>query len=154
ALKTIRGDVELGAKARAMFVDEARLAGRIAHKNVGRVLDAGEHDGVPFIVLEWIDGRSLRDLWRNEDDPRIPPAIALRIVSDACAGLHEAHELRGDDGALLDVVHRDVSPQNVMISRDGVTKLIDFGVAKARARVAGDTSTGGLKGKVRYMSPE
>jgi hypothetical protein len=152
ALKTIREDVGLGPKGRAMFFDEARIARQVVHRNVGLVVDVGEHEGVPYLALEWIDGCSLRALL--PDDEVLPVAIALRIIADACAGLHAAHELRSDDGRLLELVHRDVSPQNVMLSRAGVTKLIDFGVAKARQRLAGDTSTGGLKGKVRYMSPE
>src|SRR5205085_8700863 len=85
---------------------------------------------------------------------RIPAGVALRVCADAAAGLHAAHTLKERDGTMLGVVHRDVSPQNILISNAGSTVLIDFGVAKARDRVAQDTTAGQLKGKIRYMAPE
>jgi eukaryotic-like serine/threonine-protein kinase len=139
-----------------MFLDEARLASRIEHPNVAQILDLGEHHDVLYLVMEWIEGDPLSRLYRATEKKglRIPPGIVLRTIADACGGLHAAHEVRGADGSLLHVVHRDISPQNILVSHDGVAKLIDFGIAKARDRVAGETNAGVLKGKVRYMAPE
>lgn len=139
-----------------MFLDEARIASRIEHANVARILDVGEHGTGHFIVLEWVDGDSLSKLMRaaeQQHDP-IPTGVALRICADAAAGLHAAHVLQDRQGNALGVVHRDVSPQNILVANNGATKLIDFGIAKARDRVSQDTSAGQLKGKVRYMAPE
>ena len=139
-----------------MFLDEARIASRIEHTNVARILDVGEHEGNYFIVMEWVDGDSLSKIIRAAEakKQRVPAGIALRITADAAAGLHAAHELKDREGHSLGVVHRDVSPQNILISNNGATMLIDFGVAKARDRVSQDTSAGQLKGKIRYMAPE
>jgi serine/threonine-protein kinase len=139
-----------------MFLDEARIASRIEHANVARILDVGEHDESTFIVMEWVDGDSLSKVVRaaEQKKQRIPNGIALRVCADAAAGLHAAHILQERDGTHLGVVHRDVSPQNILISNAGSTVLIDFGVAKARDRVSQDTSAGQLKGKIRYMAPE
>jgi len=140
-----------------MFVDEARIASRIEHGNVARILDVGEQDeNATYIVMEWVDGDSLSKMARaaEQKKQRIPAGIALRICADAAAGLHAAHVLTQRDGAPLGVVHRDVSPQNILVSNAGATLIIDFGVAKARDRVSQDTSAGQLKGKIRYMAPE
>ena len=139
-----------------MFLDEARIASKIEHVNVARILDVGEHAESTFIVMEWIDGDSLSKVIRAAEQKKqfVPAGIALRICADAAAGLHAAHILEERDGTLLGVVHRDVSPQNILVSNNGTTVIIDFGVAKARDRVAQDTSTGQLKGKIRYMAPE
>jgi eukaryotic-like serine/threonine-protein kinase len=139
-----------------MFMDEARIASRIEHQNVARILDVGEHDGHYFIVMEWVDGDSVSKIMRALDARKehIPTGIGLRIGADAAAGLHAAHELKDQAGATLGVVHRDVSPQNILVSTTGASVLIDFGVAKARDRVSQETSVGQLKGKVRYMAPE
>ncbi len=141
-----------------MFLDEARLASRIQHENVVRVLEWGEDGGCLFIAMEYLEGDSLRKLARGlaKHDPRapFPMAVALRLAAETCAGLHAAHELCDEEGRPLDVVHRDVSPQNVIVGLDGHAKLIDFGVAKARYRLASETTAGTLKGKVEYMAPE
>lgn len=141
---------------KGMFLDEANIASRIEHSNVARILDVGEFDGNYFIVMEWVDGDSLSKVIRAAEarKSRVPTGVALRVCADAAAGLHAAHTLKDRDGAPLGVVHRDVSPQNILISNAGSTVLIDFGVAKARDRVAQDTTAGQLKGKIRYMAPE
>jgi serine/threonine protein kinase len=139
-----------------MFLDEARIASRIEHGNVARIVDVGEQEESTFIVMEWVDGDSLSKVVRAAEQrkQRVPAGIALRVCADAAAGLHAAHVLKERDGTPLGVVHRDVSPQNILISNAGTTVLIDFGVAKARDRVSQETSAGQLKGKIRYMAPE
>src|SRR5512140_1321091 len=155
-IKTILPQFAAQEQFQTMFMDEARVAAAIDHPNVARTLDVGENDDLLFLVMEWIDGESLSRLQRavEKNGAKLPPGVILRIAADACAGLHAAHELRDASGSLLNVVHRDVSPQNVLVSTTGVAKLIDFGVAKARDRASEGTSAGELKGKIRYMSPE
>ena len=120
-----------------MFLDEARIASKIEHANVARIMDVGEDQGNYFIVMEWVDGDSLSKILRAAEQrkEKIPAGVALRICADAAAGLHAAHELKDRDGTELGVVHRDVSPQNVLVGNNGATSVIDFGVAKARDRV-------------------
>lgn len=158
AIKTVSPQFARDPRVCGMFVKEASLAAAIEHPNVVHLYDVGIHDDVPYFVMEWVDGCSLRDVARRvvETGERVPPSIALRIAADLCAGLHAAHELTDDVGQPLGLVHRDVSPHNVLVTRDGVAKLIDFGVAKARdlATNTEDSMVGGLKGKVRYMAPE
>ncbi len=139
-----------------MFVDEARISSGIAHANVARILDAGENTVTPYLVMEYIDGESIARLTEQvkKAGVKFPAGIALRLIADAAAGLHAAHELRDRDGMLLNVVHRDVSPQNVLVRNVGTAAVIDFGIAKARDRLAEETRAGNLKGKVRYMAPE
>lgn len=156
AVKTIRNELHADPRYQEMFLDEARIASGIEHPNVAQILDLGEQDGHLYIVLEWVDGESLARLAKlsTKQGGPLPLELTLRIVDDACAGLHAAHELRDVDGVNLGVVHRDVSPHNVLITTAGATKLIDFGVAKARHRSAGETQAGLVKGKIRYMAPE
>jgi len=156
AVKTILPLYAQDLRFQQMFLDEARIASGIEHQNVAQILDLGEENDVLYIAMEWVDGDSLSKLFRAAEKTgnRLPVSIVCRIVSDACAGLHAAHELHDKSGELLNVVHRDVSPQNILVSTKGQAKLIDFGIAKARDRVAGDTSTGFLKGKILYMAPE
>lgn len=156
AVKTVLPEHATDAGFRTMLLDEARIAAAIDHPNVARILDVGEDRDVPFLVLEYVAGDSLNRLHRKlaEDDRRIPPELVLRILSDTCAGLHVAHELVGADGTPLGIVHRDISPQNILLSELGIAKLIDFGVAKAAGRLSAETATGIIKGKVAYMAPE
>jgi tetratricopeptide (TPR) repeat protein len=157
ALKTIVPKLASDAGFRQMFLDEARVASRIEHPNVAQVLDLGEERGVLFLVMEWIDGESLVNLGRAVGcgtDERIPVGILSRIMVDVCAGVHAAHELTDDEGLPMGVVHRDVSPHNLLVGFRGTTKVIDFGIAKARNRMSQDTSIGLLKGKIAYMAPE
>jgi serine/threonine-protein kinase len=139
-----------------MLLDEARIASAIDHENVVRIVELGEQRETLYIVMEWIDGEPLSSLLRTLDRKRsaFPLAIALRIVAETCAGAHAAHELRGPDGTELGVVHRDISPQNVIVTCTGRVKLIDFGIVKAKDRAIGETTDGTLKGKIKYMAPE
>jgi len=160
ALKMLRPELAENVEFRKMFFDEARIASRVRHPNVCGTFEMGEQSGVLYLAMEWLDGPSLMRVLRPGDDEttdcdRIPvrPRIAARIVADACAGLHAAHELVGDDGRPLGVVHRDVSPHNILITSDGVVKVTDFGVAKALGK-SHMTMAGQLKGKLAYMAPE
>ena len=156
ALKTILPTYSSDRQFCDMFLDEARIAAQIDQENVARILEIGEDRGLLYYAMELIDGESVRKLYRDvrAAGHAFPMGVALRIVADACAGLHATHELRADDGAPLEVVHRDVSPQNLLVSIRGTTKLIDFGVAKANARRSEETAAGTLKGKIEYMAPE
>ncbi|MBI2896304.1 MAG: protein kinase [Deltaproteobacteria bacterium] len=138
-----------------MLLDEARLAGRIAHPNVGQVLEIGDADGVPFLVMEYLHGEPLSFVLRRalKVDGKPPIDLMVRIIAWACEGAHAAHELRAPSGENLNLVHRDLSPQNVFVTYDGAAKVVDFGVAKAKGRST-LTEPGTLKGKFSYMSPE
>ncbi|HVV16743.1 MAG TPA: serine/threonine-protein kinase [Polyangia bacterium] len=138
-----------------MFLDEARLAALLDHPNVVRIIEVG-HDGEEyFLAMELVQGKPLSAVLRKAAREKRPPspALAAYIMAQAASGLGYAHALTDGDGRPLGVVHRDVSPQNVLLSFEGAVKLIDFGVARAFGRVA-HTSPGGLKGKIEYMSPE
>jgi serine/threonine-protein kinase len=138
-----------------MFLDEGRLAARVRHPNVVQVQELCQEDGELFLVMEYLEGEAAAGLARR-CRVRAKPldrALATYVVSEAAAGLHVAHELRDPDGASLDIVHRDVSPENVFIGYDGTVKVLDFGIAKARDRTS-KTEVGTLKGKFEYMSPE
>ncbi len=138
-----------------MFRDEARLAAMLHHPNVVPVTDVVESDGELFLVMEYVDSVALSTLLKTAADKRekLPPAVVVRILVDALSGLHAAHEAVDMRGNRLEIVHRDVSPQNVIVGSDGSSRLIDFGVAKARHRLT-ETKSGSLKGKYGYMSPE
>jgi len=138
-----------------MFLDEARLAALLDHPNIVRIIEVG-HDGEEyFLAMELVQGKPLSAVLRKAARERRPPspALAAYIIAQAASGLGYAHALTDGDGRPLGVVHRDVSPQNVLLSFEGAVKMIDFGVARAFGRVA-HTSPGGLKGKIEYMSPE
>jgi serine/threonine protein kinase len=156
ALKTILPSFADEPRFRSMFVNEAKIAAGIEHVNVAHIWDMGEQAGLLYLAMEWVDGASLQELERSAQRAAeaLPISVLLRIMADVCAGLHAAHELGDVHGKSLNVVHRDVSPQNILISTAGVAKLIDFGVAKARRRRSEDTATGIIKGKLQYMAPE
>ena len=138
-----------------MFLDEASLASQVRHPHVIEILDLGEVDRILYLVMEWVDGEPLNIIMKYAATRGgIPLAIAVSITAQACRGLHAAHELRDENGALVGLVHRDVSPQNVLLTYEGVVKVVDFGVAKATSRASNDTEAGQLKGKIAYMSPE
>jgi len=139
-----------------MFIEEARLAAMVDHPNVVHIHEVGQDEHEYFMVMEYVDGPSAGALARRarERARAMPTSIATSIVMQACDGLHAVHEICADEnGDNLGIVHRDVSPHNLMISRAGVVKLVDFGVAKAKDTNI-RTNTGGIKGKFPYMSPE
>ena len=133
-----------------MFLDEARVASRVEHRNVVQVFGVGAADGAPFLVMELLRGRSAADLASIE---RVPIAVALDVLAQAADGLHAAHEARDAAGAPLSIVHRDISPQNLFVCASGDVKVVDFGIAAARGRQAA-TRTDELKGKLSYIAPE
>lgn len=138
-----------------MFFDEGRTVSLLHHRNVVRMHYFGFEGDTPYLAMEYLHGVDVRSILRatlHEGGP-LPRALALSIMIDVCAGLHHAHEARSLDGQPLEIVHRDVSPQNVIVTFDGEIKLIDFGIARARGR-AHETKAGALKGKVPYMAPE
>lgn len=136
-----------------MFLREARIAAGLDHPNIAHVSDIGEIHGEPFFVMQYIHGRDLRAIAKALDGKAMPLAAALTIATSLAAGLHYVHERRGPDGRGLGLVHRDVSPSNVVVGYDGDVKLVDFGIAKSSEQRSA-TRTGVLKGKVNYMAPE
>ncbi|AGP39870.1 serine/threonine-protein kinase [Sorangium cellulosum] len=158
AVKTMLPALSSDPRCKRMFLTESRIAARIKHPNVCAILDQGEQSGVLYFVMEWIDGDALVALQggstRKQGRP-LPLPVAVRIAIEAARGLHAAHELRDEDGALVGLVHRDVSPHNILITRDGSVKIADFGVAKAVAQADNPTTnTGHMKGKILFMAPE
>jgi serine/threonine protein kinase len=154
AIKTALAEDLASADFQRLFLDEARIASLIQHPNVCAIHGLDEERGVVYLVMDWSDGASLREFLDAMPERRLGYAIAVRVVAHVCAGLHAAHELEGDDGKPLHVVHRDVSPQNVLLSAQGHVKITDFGVAKARGQLHRPTETGEMKGKLSYMAPE
>ncbi|MBS2017503.1 MAG: protein kinase [Deltaproteobacteria bacterium] len=156
ALKTMLQGLSADPRFERMFLKEADIARSIDHPNVCQVLDLGEQRGVLYLVMEWIDGDSLATLRDalEERNERVPVAIAARIAEQAARGLAAAHSLRDDAGEHAGVVHRDVSPQNILLRADGLVKIVDFGVAKALERTDHTTQSGFIKGKVAYLAPE
>jgi serine/threonine-protein kinase len=154
AIKLCRPELAEDPAFRTMFLDEARLAARIHHPNVVATIDVSDGDAL-YLVMDYVEGGRVSDLITLEA-PRgghVPIAIALRVLVDALSGLHAAHTALGPSGEPLKIVHRDVSPQNVLVGVDGVTRVVDFGVAKAEAR-ATTTGDNEIKGKLAYMAPE
>jgi serine/threonine protein kinase len=155
AIKKILPTMGEDAEFISMFVDEARIAVQLSHANIVQVLELGKHDDHLYIAMEYIPGRDLRQLIERFRRRHLPMPIpqACRIVAEVCEALDYAHRKRDTSGRPLGIVHRDVSPQNVLVSYDGEVKLIDFGIAKAESRLQ-RTQAGILKGKFSYMSPE
>jgi serine/threonine-protein kinase len=154
AVKTMLPVFRREPEAERMFVQEAALTARVHHPNVVEVLDLGDDKDVVYIVMEWIQGEPLSVITRAAPGGRIPFAAAVRIVSQTCAGLHAAHEVADDKGSPVGLVHRDVSPHNVLVGFDGLVKVVDFGIAKAEFASSERTAPGALKGKLAYMAPE
>ena len=159
ALKIIHPHLAQEESFVRMFLDEARLASAISHRNVCNVFDFGETDGRFYIAMDYLAGQSLRDVLRRmrkvdlQMEPMRVAAYVAYMMAEACEGLHAAHELHGPDGQPLNVVHRDVSPHNLFVTYDGNVSVVDFGIARASDRVQ-STATGVLKGKFSYMAPE
>lgn len=153
AVKAMLPELAQQSDFRAMFLEEGQIVRSIEHPNVVRVHEVGEQNGTLFMSMDWVEGDSLLAVIREAKKRRpIPPEMAVKIISDAAAGLHAAHELRGWDGELRNLVHCDVSPHNILVGIDGHAKLVDFGVANASLTSGDDTER--IKGKFSYMSPE
>jgi serine/threonine protein kinase len=154
-VKRIR--IENGSDAQSidMFLDEARLVASLHHRNIVQVHDVGEEAGKYFFAMEYVHGEDARTLLRHvkEKKEQIPLEHVVTIVTGAAAGLHYAHELKGPDWKPLNIVHRDISPGNILIGFDGAVKVVDFGIAKNELQSV-ETQAGETKGKLGYMSPE
>jgi eukaryotic-like serine/threonine-protein kinase len=155
-IKCLRADLAADGDAQKMFLEEARISARLGHPNIVQTYEVG-HDGqFPFITMEYVEGQTLEKLVRRarkQAGELIPLPIHLEILVQVLAGLHFAHELADFDGAPLRLVHRDVSPQNVMVTYEGHVKVLDFGIAKV-ADSSEETKAGIMKGKLSYMAPE
>ncbi|HZO12060.1 MAG TPA: serine/threonine-protein kinase [Polyangiaceae bacterium] len=156
AIKRAHAHLIEDASFRRSFIAEARLASKIHHPNVVGVEDVEELEGELLLVMEYVEGASLFELSSAaaESEHLLTAPLAVRILLDACEGLHAAHELVDDDGQPLGLVHRDVSPHNILVGIDGVARIADFGIAKSAFPASANTATGALKGKVSYMAPE
>jgi serine/threonine-protein kinase len=155
AIKLVRPEYAADDEYSRMFIDEAMVASSIHHPNVCEIYELGRDGDLLFMVLEWVAGDSLSGLvQRGAELQPLPDQVAARITADACAGLHAAHEAIGPDGQPLGIVHRDVSPPNILVSMHGHVKVSDFGIAKARHQLHSRTRTGEIKGKFAYIPPE
>jgi serine/threonine-protein kinase len=154
-LKTILRERAGDERFVTMFLDEAKLAATLNHQNVAQVYEVDQADGAYFMAMEYVHGENARAILEHtlRRGWTIPLELALMIISGAAAGLHHAHERRGKQGQPLNIVHRDISPANIMVGYDGSVKVLDFGIAKAEERVT-KTVGGMIKGKYGYMSPE
>ncbi|HEY1098443.1 MAG TPA: serine/threonine-protein kinase, partial [Myxococcota bacterium] len=162
AIKRILPNIAADDDFIAMFIDEAKIAGQLTHPNIAQILDIGKINNSYFIAMEYVSGHDLRALWDRVREAAVddtagirglPIGLACHIVKKLAEGLDHAHRKRDAKGRALGIIHRDVSPQNVLISYDGDVKIIDFGIAKAANRIV-RTQTGILKGKFAYMAPE
>lgn len=155
AMKRLRPEYASDSEVRTMFLDEGHLCGLLRHPNVVSVLDVGQDAEGPYMVMEYVDGLTCSDIARDalRRDTLVPEQVVLRIIAQAARGLKSAHDLRDPRGKLLEVVHRDISPQNILIGYDGLARLSDFGVARSSNRDT-ETRSGVLKGKISYTAPE
>jgi eukaryotic-like serine/threonine-protein kinase len=156
-IKRMRGDIAVENEERfnAMFYDEARLTTLLNHPNIVQTYEVGEDQGALFMVMEYAEGHTLQDIMRlsRKTGAQMTEAAIGRLLCDMLNALHYAHELKDFNQAPLNIVHRDVSPQNVVVGYDGRVRLIDFGIAKASMQTT-ETEVGTIKGKIRYMAPE
>jgi serine/threonine-protein kinase len=155
ALKRILAAAGNASDFVTMFLDEARIAAQLSHPNIAQIFELADDSGTYYLAMEYLEGETLSHVLRRsrELSRPLPIGLAVRVVSDAAAGLGHAHQKRSRSGKPLDIVHRDVSPQNIMVTYEGVVKVVDFGIARAAGRAA-RTQMGSVKGKVTYMSPE
>ncbi len=155
-VKVLHRELSSGRQLTRMLLDEARLVARLRHNNIASLYDVGRHGDQIYLVMEYIAGRDLHSvlMQAGRSGHQIPIAFAVHVARRICTGLHYAHTRLGADGQPLQLVHRDVSPPNVLVSTVGEIKLIDFGVAKFNSELRLKTSTGVIKGKFGYMSPE
>ena len=155
AIKRILEHLTDEANFRTMFLDEARLAAKLNHPNIVQIFDMGEANNRLFLAMEFIDGLSLARIRKQCEVKgiQLPLEIAVHVISEFCLGLNYAHEFVDQDGRHLNIIHRDISPQNIMATREGTVKIVDFGIAKAASNLY-RTKTISLKGKLKYMSPE
>jgi serine/threonine-protein kinase len=154
AIKTLLSGEQDASRLESMLAEEARIASLIHHANVVHTIELGEHEGVLYLAMEWVDGEPLGFLrTRASERGGMPIPVAVALIGQVLAGLHAAHELADHSGP-LGVVHRDVSPHNILVTYEGVAKLLDFGIAKATHQSSGSTETGEIKGKFSYMAPE
>ncbi len=154
-VKCIREDLDTDREVLDMFLDEARIAACLKHPNIVHLYDVGEDRGIPYLAMEYIFGRDLLQIGERARSTarELPIQFVVKVMCSALAGLHYAHGVAEYEDRPLRVIHRDVSPQNILVSFDGVAKVVDFGIAKAEARLS-HTQAGILKGKYAYMSPE
>lgn len=155
AIKRMHGDLARDASCMAMFREELRLAARVRHPNVIETVDVVEQDGELLLVMDYVQGQSLQQLIARavELGGRVPPAIAVSVVCGILQGLEAVHEAKSQSGDPLGIVHRDVSPENILVGCDGVARLLDFGIARGAGRKH-VTRAGDLKGKPSYLAPE
>jgi serine/threonine protein kinase len=155
ALKRILPHLSENNEFLDMFVDEAKMVAGLNHPNIVQIFDLGRIEKSYYIAMEYVHGRDLRTIMRRARDKglRMPLDLSLRVVSQVCAALEYAHRKKDERGQPMQIVHRDVSPQNILISFEGDVKLVDFGIAKAATK-ASNTDRGALRGKLLYMSPE
>lgn len=157
AIKKLHGTLQKDAKFARMFLREARLTRRVRHKNVVRILSVGMVQGDLYLAMEYVDGADLAHLLNNARDTgqAVPIELACKVIADVCGGLHAAHTAHDGSGAVMPILHRDVSPQNILVGSRGEVKLTDFGIAKVQgAQTENYTRTGFIKGKVHYLAPE
>lgn len=152
AVKVMHPHLGEDPEVTASFLDEAAVASRVHHGNVAAIVDLGEENDRPYIVMQYVEGCSFSTLLRARRGPS-PPTMVGAIMIDVLDGLHAAHTLIDDDGAPMSIVHRDVSPENILVGIDGIARIADFGIAKARNRIS-STEQGIRKGKLLYLSPE
>jgi eukaryotic-like serine/threonine-protein kinase len=155
AVKRLHSHLAASHEFVALFLDEARLAARVRHQNVVSTLDVVERQDETLLVMEYVEGATLSQLAKRRYGPDSSPSLAIvsAVFVGALRGLHAAHEARSELGAPLHLVHRDISPQNIIVGTDGVPRLLDFGVAKAQGQLH-TTLIGALRGKLAYMAPE
>ena len=154
-IKTILPNLATNEEFVQMFLDEARIAARLTHPNIVQIYDLGRVGSTYFIAMEYVQGENLRTVAKTcrKQGHTIPLQHTVKVISQACEGLYYAHTKADTSGQPLNIVHRDVSPQNILVSFEGITKLVDFGIAKAATQYQ-ETRAGILKGKYSYMSPE